>query len=160
MTNVQRNRSALIIGIDRYHDERLEQLPSCKKNAQDLYALLSSLGYRLFRDGPFIGSDFDQDIDLRGAILDFFLTANVNDTLLLYFSGQALIQDDELYLATPRTDPKQPGIAGLAISDLSSIINKVRLGTLYVLSMLATVGLCIVAQRKVEMVLLTLLVLP
>jgi hypothetical protein len=35
------NKIALIIGVDVYNEEDLEDLPACKKDAKDLYKLLS-----------------------------------------------------------------------------------------------------------------------
>ena len=40
---------ALIIGIDSYNDESLEDLPACRQDAEDLCQLLSqNLNYKIF----------------------------------------------------------------------------------------------------------------
>jgi Caspase domain len=55
---VNRNKAALILGIDHYYNNGLEQLPSCKKDAEDLYKILTThrLDYTIFKGHHIIGS--------------------------------------------------------------------------------------------------------
>ncbi len=102
------SRVALIIGIDSYNDESLEDLPACRQDAEDLCQLLSqNLNYKIFEDGPIIGSKLNKEngwIKIREAIGNFFLDAKPRQTLLFYFSGHGIPRDGDVYLGTPQIE--------------------------------------------------------
>jgi tetratricopeptide (TPR) repeat protein len=118
---------ALIVGIDVYNNiEMLDPLPSCKKDGEDLYRLLSDLGYTIKKNAPLIGSKLDKTeawVQIREAIGDFFLDAKPSQTLLFYFSGHGIPRGDEVYLGTPQIDPKKPSIKGISLSELANNMN-------------------------------------
>ena len=125
----------MVIGVDTYHNKgrdgkTLTQLPFCKNNAIDLYNLLTSEGFDYKIDNPIIGSDLDplnSFSSIQKAIINFFKTADVGDTLLFYFSGHGIPrQDDEVFLATPEVDPNEPMLGGFRLSDLTKLVNSSR----------------------------------
>ena len=129
------SKVALVIGVDTYHNKGLDgkpltQLPSCKNDAIDLYNLLTSKGFDYKIDNPIIGSDLDPFNNFRSiqkAIVNFFKTADVGNTLLFYFSGHGIPrQDDEVFLATPEVDPNEPMFGGFRLSDLTRLVNSSR----------------------------------
>jgi len=117
------NKLSLIIGIDNYENKRLEQLKSCKKDAKDLNALLSNIGYENFRGSPIIGSEIPMEkrvwTIVRESICDFFDDATPGQTLLFYFSGHGIHGENDIFLATPEIDPDKPRKAGFALSELT-----------------------------------------
>jgi hypothetical protein len=54
------NKVALIIGVDAYNSKELDPLPSCKKDAEDIFNLLSEKGYTIYENEPLIGSKLDK----------------------------------------------------------------------------------------------------
>ena len=129
---------ALIIGVDTYYRKGLDgkpslpQLPSSKNDAIDFSNLIGSekFGFNRYPHSPIIGSDLDRlngFIEIHRAIKDFFNNANIEDILLFYFSGHGIRrQDEEVYLATPQVDPKDPLFEGFRLSDLTRLVNSSR----------------------------------
>lgn len=115
------NKLALIIGIDSYDNNDLDPLPSCKKDAQELYEFLLSQKYGFLQKNPLIGSKMGKEgwITVRRAIVDFFADAKPSQTLVFYFSGHGIYAHNEIYLASAQIDPKKPSFAGYALSDLT-----------------------------------------
>jgi hypothetical protein len=113
---------ALVIGVDTYLSKDLEQLPPCKKDAQDVASLLLDLDYEVVGNGPFIGSELHNEygwVAIRDAIFDFFGDAKPSQKLLFYFSGHGVLGDNEVFLATSQVDPRKPGKKGVALSELT-----------------------------------------
>jgi hypothetical protein len=130
------DKIALIIGVDAYYHEgldgqpSLEQLSSCKKDANDIAGIVSSdkYGYSLYEKTPIIGSNLNKEtgyVQIQNSISRFFNSAHINQILLFYFSGHGLTreEDNEIYLATPQVDPKEPMFVGVALSNLTKLIN-------------------------------------
>src|SRR5687767_1956614 len=123
---------ALIIGVDCYYVKSssgkiLDQLPSSKKDAEDLSQILSSppIGYQIVNEKPIIGSNLDKKYgytEIQNAIRDFFYYSRPEQLLLFYFSGHGITmyQRDgrEIYLATPQVKPDLPLNEGYALSQL------------------------------------------
>jgi uncharacterized protein YjbI with pentapeptide repeats len=123
MTNL-----ALVIGIAGYDSPYLPPLASCKKDAEDMMAMLSKLGYNIAENVPVDGivlRDYGW-ANIRETIGNFFLDAKSNQTLVFYFSGHGIAQGEEVYLCTPQTDPKKPSIKGFSLSDLTSLMSQSR----------------------------------
>jgi hypothetical protein len=82
-----------------------------KKDAEDLYNVLSALKYKIIQNAPIIGSKLDRDdecVKIHEAIGNFFLDAKPSQTSLFYFSGHGIAKGDEVYLGTPQVDFKNP----------------------------------------------------
>jgi C1A family cysteine protease len=121
------NKVALIIGIDKYYNNDLEQLPSCKKDAEDLFNLLSSekFDYTVFMNKPILGSNVDTEYGwahVQKAISNFFSSAKPSQILLFYFSGHGITKANDVYLSTPQVNPKGPFPEGLALSNLTTLM--------------------------------------
>ena len=102
MNKADGSKLALVIGIDVYHSEGLEDLSSCKKDAEGVYNTLQELGYTIFQNGPIIGSRLNKEnswVDIHRAIVSFFKSAKPGQTLLFYFSGHGIPREDEIYRA-------------------------------------------------------------
>lgn len=123
------NKIALIIGIDKYYDENLEQLPSCRKDAKDLSNLLSKerFDYTIFTGKSIMGSTVEKEngwSDIQKTISNFFGYAKPNDTLLFYFSGHGIPKNNEVYMSTPQINPKNPYPEGIALSVLTNLMGE------------------------------------
>jgi Caspase domain len=102
MARAGRSKLALVIGIDVYRSEGLEDLSSCRKDAEDFCKLLQELGYTIFQNEPIIGSRLNKEnswVDIRRAIVSSFKSAKPGQTLLFYFSGHGIPREDEIYRA-------------------------------------------------------------
>jgi tetratricopeptide (TPR) repeat protein len=129
------SKIALIIGIDTYYHKGLDgkaslaHLESSKNDAIGLYNLLKSkkFSYTIFGNRPLIGSNLNKEngfVKIHRAIKDFFNNADLGQVLLFYFSGHGVPrQGDEVYLATPQVDPKDPFVEGFRLSDLTWLVN-------------------------------------
>jgi len=117
------SKLSLIIGIDVYADKELVSLPSCKKDAIDLNELLLSKGFDNFGNSPIIGSDIiDKEYSgaiIRDIIFKFFKEAKSSQTLLFYFSGHGVHGGNDVYLATPDVEVKNPGARAFSLEDIT-----------------------------------------
>ena len=67
--------------------------------------LSGDLGYRIFGDGPIIGSELEgpyAHVKVLRAIVDFFDGAEAGQTIVFYFSGHGIPWEEELYLGCRR----------------------------------------------------------
>lgn len=124
---VDKKRIALVLGMDLYYNDDLEQLPSCRKDAEDLCKLLTTdkFNYTIFQGGPVLGSKLNKEYgwaDVRTYISNFFASAKPSQTLLFYFSGHGIPYSNDVYLATPQVNPKNPLDKGFALSDLTRLM--------------------------------------
>ena len=102
MSKADRSKLALVIGIDVYRSEGLDNLASCRKDTEDFCKLLQELRYTIFQNEPIIGSRLNKEnswVDIHRAIVSFFKSAKPGQTLLFYFSGHGIPREDEIYLA-------------------------------------------------------------
>ena len=121
------NKMALIMGMDVYDSNELEQLPACRKDAQDLYKLFitDKFDYTIFKNEPIIGSKLDKEYgwaQVRADISNFFSSAKPSQTLVFYFSGHGIPDGNDVYLATRPVDPRNPFNKGFALSDLTKVM--------------------------------------
>ena len=120
------DKLALIIGIDTYTNTSLENLPSCKKDAEDMSEVLSEQGYTKFGSKPMIGSELYEEFGwyrIHKAIVDLFDKAEAGQTLLFYFSRHGLSRGQDIFLATPQVDPPNPMLQGFSLANLTSLTN-------------------------------------
>lgn len=125
---------ALIIGVDSYFVKSssgkvLDQLPSSRKDAQDISRVLKERDFSLFGSSPLIGSELHQRngfIDIHDSIRDFFKKSTVDQLLLFYFSGHGIAgylgNKREIYLATPQVIPDNPLNQGFSMSVLTELV--------------------------------------
>jgi uncharacterized protein YjbI with pentapeptide repeats len=116
---------ALIIGIDSYSKD-LDPLPSCKKDAEDIFEIFSVKGYTIYENGPLIGSTLEAKygwVKIRNAISNFFMRAKPSQKLIFYFSDHGISKGNEVYLGTPEIDPENPFSEGFAVSDLTKLMS-------------------------------------
>ena len=64
--------------------------------------------------------------DTYRGITSFFYRAQPSQLLLFYFSGYAIPLSNDIYLATPRVNPKQPMVDGFSFSELMKIMQQSR----------------------------------
>ena len=126
---------ALVIGVDTYHLRRIDgthslfPLPSCKKDALDLYDLLKEYRYTIFSDAPILGSSIPEGEGykrIQQLIKNFFYTAEAGQTLLFYFSGHGITNRGEVFLTTPEVDPQEPMFIGIKLRDLTDLLKHSR----------------------------------
>jgi uncharacterized protein YjbI with pentapeptide repeats len=121
------NNLALVIGIDLYQDDALENLLSCKKDANDICSLLSDQDYTIFGDRPIIGSNLDKKfgwVEVRENIGNFFKKARPSQKLLFYFSGHGIVSGNDVYLGTPQVDHNDPWTHGFSLTDLTKQMDR------------------------------------
>jgi tetratricopeptide (TPR) repeat protein len=125
-SKADRSKLALVIGIDVYRSEGLDNLSSCKKDAEDVCKLLQEeLGYTIFQNEPIIGSRLNKEnswVDIHKAILSFFKSAKPGQTLLFYFSGHGIPREDEIYLAMPEVNTQDPMVEGFSLTRLTQLM--------------------------------------
>ena len=116
-------RKALIISVSTYNGNNLPPLDVCKKNGEEMYKVLMSLGYEIEDKYRLIGEV--KFMTMRRAIIDFLANYNVkrSSTLLFYFSGHGInAGDGNVYLASSEVDPSFPIEKGFSFDDLSKAI--------------------------------------
>jgi tetratricopeptide (TPR) repeat protein len=124
-SKADRSKLALVIGIDVYRSEGLDNLSSCKKDAEDVCKLLQELGYTIFQNEPIIGSRLNKEnswVDIHRAIVSFFKSAKPGQTLLFYFSGHGIPREDEIYLAMPEVNTQEPMVEGFSLTKLTQLM--------------------------------------
>jgi len=109
-------KKAVIISISDY--EKLEPLQYCRKDGDEMYTLLETLGFEMPTKRDLIGTV--SYIDVHDNIINFYKEANVEDMLLFYFSGHGVLGDGgRHYLASSETDPIMPEKRAFSFEDLN-----------------------------------------
>ena len=119
------NKKALIISVSDY--EKLDNLEFCKKDGEEVFNLLTSLGYQIENNNKLIGNV--EGHKMKDAITDFFINDAIktSDTLLFYFSGHGVPDvDGSVYLASSEIDPDVPLKRGYSFDELTTIIERSR----------------------------------
>ncbi|TCO55181.1 caspase family protein [Actinocrispum wychmicini] len=121
LPDMERSR-AVLVGVARYEDESLHDLPGVHANLQDFHQRLVDE-----RDGAFSGrfcrvlTDPD-DIATVGRLLADE-AALAEDTLLVYFAGHGLLDHrGRLYLGLRRTSSKHVGVTALPFESVRDAI--------------------------------------
>jgi uncharacterized caspase-like protein len=61
-------------------------------------------------------------VDIHRAIVNFFKNAKPGQTLLFYFSGHGIPREEEIYLAMPEVNTKDPMVEGFSLTRLSQLM--------------------------------------
>lgn len=116
------NRYALLIGNTTYEDVALAAAPAPTGNVQELAQVL--------QDPQVGGFQVTRLLDESRSVIErtlaqFFRKRERDDTLLLYFCGQAVLDDvGMLYLATRETERDLPDVTAISAQFISSIMDK------------------------------------
>ena len=123
MTENDDTKKALIVSISDYND--LENLDFCKNDGNEMFDILSNLGYEIPLHRKLIGNV--EDTTVKKAIIDFFRT-NTNDTadtLLFYFSGHGVLDGYEgRYFATSNINSAIPEENGIPFEFLTQQMDR------------------------------------
>ena len=120
----EQRRKAIIISVTDYSNN-LQPLEFCRKDGEEMYELLKSLGYQISDSHKLIGQVNYQMI--REAIIDFFTDTNTKaeDTLLFYYSGHGIPDvDGDVYLASSEINPDLPFRRGFSFNELVRMIQR------------------------------------
>jgi hypothetical protein len=115
-------KKALVIAVSEYDkNSSLKTLPFCKKDGDEMLALLKDLGYQIKNTDGLVGR-VDGRL-MQDCIYEFFKDdIKSDDTLLLYFSGHGVPGDDDFFLASSNIDQKMPKMRGFSFDDLNGEI--------------------------------------
>jgi hypothetical protein len=119
---------ALVIGNARYGTDATTWLPTPTNDAQDIWSLLTELGYEA-GPGPYLNLDLTS---MRGAIRDFARSLQPKDTVLVYFSGHGVEVNGVNYLMPTGFQKSDAGtssagrIKGLAVELNHDLIRPIR----------------------------------
>jgi tetratricopeptide (TPR) repeat protein len=106
-----RGRFALIIGNKEYDDPLLQGLHAPEYDVQDLASLLEDPNIGAFQVTRLLDRPF---AEVRSAVSDFLGDRQVDDTVLLYFSGHGIKSRwGTVYLAVRDTRHKNPAALGI-----------------------------------------------
>jgi Caspase domain/NHL repeat len=100
-------------------------LEFCKKDGEEMYQLLKSLGYQITDNHKLVGQvNYEK---MRDAIIDFFTDVNTKseDILLFYFSGHGIPDAlGDMYLTSSDIDSDAPFRRGFSFGDLTEMIQR------------------------------------
>ncbi|MFI5898523.1 Clp protease N-terminal domain-containing protein [Actinoplanes sp. NPDC051513] len=114
-----RNRStAVLVGAGSFTDTRLPALPAVPRNLRDLRRALTS-DNGMFNASRVHVFDRVSHTDLTAISR---LTRTTDDTLLIYYTGHGLNENDDLYLAYADTDRDEPQLTGLPYQHLRYLV--------------------------------------
>jgi ATP-dependent Clp protease ATP-binding subunit ClpC len=114
-----RDRStALLIGAGSFTDPRLSDMPAISRNLQDLRRTLTA-DSGLFEPARVHVFDLVEYGDLKSIGTLARATA---DTLLIYYAGHGLNENDDLYLAFHDTDREEPQLTAFAYAKLRHLV--------------------------------------
>jgi len=118
-------KKALIISVSDYQDETLENLKSCKNDGDEMFKVLTDLGYEIPSERKLVGKVNSQD--MKEAIIQFYRDGSVKpqDTLLFYFSGHGLLDGyGGRFFANTQTGTSIPEEYGLPFNFLTEQMQK------------------------------------
>jgi hypothetical protein len=98
----------------------------CKKDGEEVYNLLSSLGYEIHDKNKMIG--YVQGENLRDTLIDFFTDEKIEpeDILVFYYSGHGIesLSDGNVYLEPSDMIPNKPAKRGFSFSELRNQVQE------------------------------------
>jgi len=117
------SRRAVVIGVNKYADQRLPTLSGAVNDAKELKQKLQEFGEFEIPDGHFLLDDQATCKNIRRAISDLLWKTDPSDVSLFYFSGHGL-QDgyQNGYIAPCDIVQDQPLVSGIRMDELRSIV--------------------------------------
>ena len=118
-------RHALLVGVSRFKDSRLNTLNAPANDVEAFAAILRDPARGGF-DGVKVSLDPDF-LTFRDNLSALFNKRDPDDLLLLYYSGHGILRsDNRLYLTTIETDFEQPEARGVAASEIREAMDRTR----------------------------------
>jgi len=110
MTQIDPNHTqAILIGASEFADEGFPNLPNVKINLLELNRLLiESLG--IDKNQICMMLDWDYSNQITSKTIE--IIPNALDTLIVYYAGHGIFRSADFYLATKKTQPKEPEYSG------------------------------------------------
>jgi len=121
------NRIAIIIGIDKYFDERIPKLPGAKNDASEIYERLRdpNIGNFYISNDLYLAGEDATSYRIRKAINDVFWKADSYDLVLFYFSGHGLVDGyNDGYIAPYDMRLDEPFTYGINMRELRETVSK------------------------------------
>ncbi|MGV9928342.1 caspase, EACC1-associated type [Nocardia rhamnosiphila] len=119
---------AAIIGVSRYADPRLHDIPAASANVADLARALTAPGGAFAEDHCLVLTDPEESTQVGKAIAT--AAQNARDVLLVYYAGHGLVaRDGTLYLALPGTDDDHREWSSVPITTLRDAMRRSRART-------------------------------
>jgi len=118
-------KKALIISVSDYQDETLENLKSCKNDGDEMFKVLTQLGYEIPSERKLVGKVNSRD--MKQAIIKFYRDDSIKpqDTLLFYFSGHGLLDGyGGRFFANTQTGTSIPEEYGIPFRFLTEQVRK------------------------------------
>jgi Caspase domain len=129
--STQEKRLAVLIGVNKYEDNRLINLDGVSSDVQELYERLKDprLGkFIIYRENECFNKEKEpKEPDaafIREAMHDAFLSQDKYDVVLFYFAGHGFIDGyDQGYIAPSDVNLDKPFVKGIKMSDLQSMVS-------------------------------------
>jgi hypothetical protein len=120
-------RRAVVIGVDKYKDERISPLQGAVNDATEIRDRLRTYGGFEVPDDAFLINDKAGCLAVRNAISDLLWCTNKHDLSLFYFSGHGF-QDDygHGYIAPFDLTYDRPLVCGLRMQELKELLLKAK----------------------------------
>lgn len=117
-------KKALIIGVSDYDSDKLHQLPFCRNDGEAMNEILGTLGFDIPKECFLVGKVGGEA--MKKTVIKFLRKdADVDDLLLLYFSGHGVPDGHgRTFLSSSDMDPDVPEENGLGFRDLQDIIER------------------------------------
>jgi uncharacterized caspase-like protein len=131
------NKKALIVSVTTYSNIRLQSSSALlnfrQKDGEEMYYLLGSLGFDISDNHKLSG--FIESDKMRKAIYDFFHETTADDTLLFYYTGHAVFDNQfgSIYLATSDINADKPFEAGISFDELIMAMSRSKSGRIFVI---------------------------
>ena len=109
------------IGINHYsHHGYLPNLSYCVKDIRDL-AVAFKNKYSQIEIDTLMNDDANRQNII--ALKKLLMQTNIEDRVIISFSGHGFSYDDEFYFATPATDPQSPVAQGISYADMEYLLD-------------------------------------
>lgn len=116
---------ALLLGVSRFGDARLQTLNAPANDVQALAAVLRDPERGGF-DRVTVSTDQDY-LGMRDRLFALFRDRHPDDLLLVYYSGHGVLErGNALWLASPETDLDDPGARSIAAADIRDRMDRTR----------------------------------
>jgi len=115
------NKKALVIAVSQYNSSSLKPIKFCENDGQEMYKVLTKVGYEIPDNCKLIGNVKSQS--LKETIYNFFTNNNnkPDDTLVFYYSGHGVPDKwGSTFLAPSDIDSDHPFMTGFSFVDLTN----------------------------------------